>query len=66
MVQWVKNLTAATQVAVEVWFNSWTGAVVKVAVVAPILILHCCGCGLGGLLQLQFNSWSGSFHMLQL
>ena len=26
-------------------------------------ILHCCVCGIGWRLQLQFNSWPGNFHM---
>ena len=48
LVQWVKNLALPQ-------------AVVWVADAAQIA--HCCGCGVGQQLQLQFDPWPGKFHL---
>ena len=71
MTQQVKNLTSihgdkGLILGLTQWVKG-SGVAVSCSIVTDVAqIPHCCGCGVGQQLLLQFNLQCGNFHMLQV
>ena len=71
MVQWVTNPTSIHEdtsliPGLAQWVKDLVLPCAVVYVTDAAQIPHCCGCGIGQKLQLQFNPLPGTFHMPQV